>query len=176
MFEGIGDGTDTIRTSVSFTPAASQEIDELHVLRSAGDRAIDRTGNAFAQTVIGNNGANVLNGGWGNDGLTGRGGADSFVFVNGLGSVNIARITDFASEDTIRLSQSIFTTLATGELDKSAFKNISANSVDADERTLFKPSTGELFYDAGGSGSGGTVKFATLDNKVALTADDFFIV
>ncbi|WP_232631502.1 beta strand repeat-containing protein [Methylobacterium sp. Leaf118] len=176
IVESKGGGWDSVATGVSYTLAAGQEIEELRVLSSAGDRAIDLTGNSLNQTLIGNSGANVLNGGWGNDVLTGRGGADTFVFANGPGTGNIDRITDFASEDTIQLSKSIFTTLATGELDPTAFKNISVSSVDASDRILYKQSTGELFYDADGSGSGAKVKVAVLDNKAALTAVDFLIV
>jgi len=36
--------------------------------------------------------------------------------------------------------------------------------------------TGELFYDADGSGQGAAVKFAVLDNKAALNHTDFLIL
>ncbi|WP_269780358.1 Ig-like domain-containing protein [Methylobacterium sp. Leaf118] len=176
IVETKGGGKDSVAAFVSYTLTAGQEIEELRVLLAAGDRAIDLTGNSLNQTLIGNGGANVLNGGWGDDVLTGRGGADTFVFANWAGTGNIDRITDFASEDTIQLSKSIFTTLATGELDPTAFKNISVSSVDASDRILYKQSTGELFYDADGSGSGAKVKVAVFDNKAALTAADFLIV
>ncbi|WP_269780315.1 hypothetical protein [Methylobacterium sp. Leaf118] len=176
VFEAMGGGRDAVATSVNYTLTAGQEIEELRVLQSAGDRAINLTGNALAQTVIGNNGANVLNGAWGNDVLTGRGGADTFVFANALGTNNVDRITDFASEDTIRLSKSIFTALTTGDLDPNSFKNITTGTADADDRILYKQSTGELFYDADGEGGGAMVKFAEIENKAALMASDFVIV
>ncbi|WP_232630427.1 calcium-binding protein [Methylobacterium sp. Leaf118] len=176
IIEAKGGGWDSVAVSVSYTLAAGQEIEELRVLSSAGDGAITLIGNALNQTLIGHNGTNVLNGGWGNDVLTGRGGADTFVFANWPGTGNIDHITDFASEDTIQLSKSIFTTLATGELDATAFKNISISSVDANDRILYKQTTGELFYDADGSGSSLKVKIAVLDNKTALTEADFFVV
>ncbi|WP_232628905.1 M10 family metallopeptidase [Methylobacterium sp. Leaf118] len=169
-------GWDTVASSVSYTLAANQEIEELRVALVAGDRAIDLTGNALAQRVIGNDGANVLNGAWGNDVLTGRGGADTFVFANALGSNNVDRITDFATEDTIQLSDDIFTALAPGPLAAGAFKNISTGVADANDRLLYKQATGELFYDADGSGEALKVKVAVFENKVALTAADFFIV
>ncbi|WP_269780305.1 hypothetical protein [Methylobacterium sp. Leaf118] len=173
--EAAGGGRDAVAAGVSYTLAAGQEIEELRVLASVGDRAIDLTGNSLAQTLIGNTGANVLNGGWGNDVLTGRGGADTFAFSSALGTGNVDRITDFAADDTIRLSNSIFKTLATGELDPGRFKNITTGVADADDRLLYKQSTGELFYDADGLGSGLKVKIATFDNKVALTAADFVV-
>ncbi|WP_232627910.1 calcium-binding protein [Methylobacterium sp. Leaf118] len=176
VIEATGGGRDAVATSVNFTLTAGQEIEELRVLQSVGDGPINLTGNALAQTIIGNNGVNILNGGLGNDVLTGRGGADTFVFANSLSSTNVDRITDFAVEDTIQLSKSIFTALTTGELDPSSFKNITTGTIDADDHILYKQSTGELFYDADGAGSGLKVKFAVLDNKAALTAADFLIV
>nr|WP_269780293.1 hypothetical protein [Methylobacterium sp. Leaf118] len=174
--EATGGGRDVVATSVNYTLASGQEIEELRILVSAGDAAINLTGNALNQTLIGNGGANVLNGGWGNDILTGGGGADAFVFANGLGTGNLDRITDFASADTIQLSKSIFTALAPGDLSAAAFKNITTGTADADDRILYKQSTGELFYDADALGSGAMVKFAVLDNKAALGAGNFDIV
>ncbi|WP_232629216.1 M10 family metallopeptidase [Methylobacterium sp. Leaf118] len=176
VIEATGGGWDSVAAGVSYTLAAGQEIEELRILLSAGDRAINLTGNTFAQAVIGNDSANLLNGGWGKDVLTGRGGADTFVFNSALGASNVDRITDFTSVDTIRLSDDIFTALAPGPLAASAFKNITTGTVDASDRILYKQSTGELFYDADGLGSGLKVKIAVLDNKAALTADDVFVV
>ncbi|WP_232628660.1 calcium-binding protein [Methylobacterium sp. Leaf118] len=176
IVESKGGGWDSVVTTVDYTLSSGQEIEELRILQAAGDAPINLTGNALAQNVICNGGANTLNGGWGNDVLTGRGGADTFVFSNAPGTGNIDRITDFAAEDTIQLSSSIFTTLAPGQLDPNSFKNITTGKADADDRIMYKQSTGELFYDADGSGAGAKVKIAMLDNKAALFADDFFIV
>ncbi|MFY9294198.1 MAG: calcium-binding protein, partial [Methylorubrum rhodinum] len=143
---------------------------------STGSARFNLSGNAFGQSLVGNNGANVLDGRGGGDVLTGRGGADSFAFSTALGAGNIDRITDFAAEDTMRLSKSVFSALATGQLGEGAFKNISTGNADTGDRILYKQSTGELFYDADGSGSGAAVKFAVLDNKAALTHGDFFVV
>ncbi|WP_232629594.1 calcium-binding protein [Methylobacterium sp. Leaf118] len=176
IVESKGGGWDSVVTTVNYTLSVGQEIEELRILQSAGDAPIHLTGNALAQNLIGNNAANVINGGWGNDVLTGRGGADTFVFANAPGTGNIDRITDFATEDTIQLSSSLFTTLAPGPLDPNAFKNVTTGTADADDRILYKQSTGELFYDADGSGSGAKVKIAMLDNKAALTFDDIFLV
>ncbi|WP_232629217.1 hypothetical protein [Methylobacterium sp. Leaf118] len=176
VIEAAGGGRDAVATGASYTLTAGQEIEELRILQSAGDRAINLIGNAHSQTLIGNDGANILNGVLGNDVLTGRGGADTFVFANALGWANVDRITDFASEDTIRLSKSLFTALTTGELEPATFKNITTGTADADDRILYKQSTGELFYDADGAGAGLKVKVAVLDNKAVLTAADFLIV
>ena len=176
VIEARGGGRDTVLASVSYALVAGQEIEALQLLASTGTARLNLNGNEFAQSLVGNNGANVLDGKGGADVLTGRGGADSFVFSTALGATNVDRITDFAAEDTVRLSKSLFSALAPGQLAASAFKNISAGAADANDRILYKQATGELFYDADGSGGGVAVKFAVLDNKVALAADDFFVV
>ncbi|WP_232629100.1 hypothetical protein [Methylobacterium sp. Leaf118] len=175
VIEGVGEGNDTVLSSVSYMLAAGQEIEALRLLVSTGSAALNLTGNARAQSLTGNTGANILDGGWGNDVLTGRGGADTFVFNSAIGPGNVDRITDFASDDTIRLSDAIFTALAPGPLAGAAFKNLDSGPVDASDRLLYKQSTGELFYDADGSGSAVKVKIAVFDNKAALFADDFLI-
>ena len=176
VIEAVGGGTDRVLSSVSYALAAGQEIESLQLLSSTGSAKLNLTGNAFGQTLVGNNGANLLDGGLGNDVLIGRGGADTFVFSTTLGAGNVDHIADFATEDTIRLARDIFTALAPGQLADSAFKNISAGAVDGDDRILYKQATGELFYDGDGSGAGVAVKFAVLDNKVALDHTDFLIV
>ncbi|MFY9292903.1 MAG: hypothetical protein WAP03_19760 [Methylorubrum rhodinum] len=176
IVEAAGGGSDTVLVSVSYALAAGQEIEALQLLSSTGSARLNLNGNEFGQKLVGNNGANVLDGKGGADLLTGRGGADSFQFSTALVAGNVDRITDFAVEDTVRLSKSVFSVLATGQLAESAFKNISAGAADANDRILYKQATGELFYDADGSGKGAAVKFAVLDTKVALTAVDVFVV
>ena len=176
VVEARGGGSDTVLTRASYALAAGQEIEALQLLAATGTARLNLNGNEFAQSLVGNNGANVLDGKGGADLLTGRGGADSFVFSTALGAANVDRIADFAAEDTVRLSKSVFAAPAAGQLADSAFKNVSAGSVDANDRILYKQASGELFYDADGSGGGAAVKFAVLDNKAALTAGDFFVV
>jgi Ca2+-binding RTX toxin-like protein len=176
--EAKGAGTDAVLSSVSYALKGGQEIESLQLLASTGSAALNLTGNEFAQSLRGNAGANVLNGGLGNDVLTGGKGADTFAFSTALGSTHVDRITDFAAEDTVRLSKSIFSAIAPGQLADGAFKSVAAIStakLDADDRILYKQATGELFYDADGSGTAAAVKFAVLDNKAALTHADFLI-
>jgi len=48
---------------------------------------------------------------------------------------------------------------------------------NAGTRIVYNQSSGELFYDADGSGSGAALKLAVLANHpTALSADDFLIV
>jgi Ca2+-binding RTX toxin-like protein len=175
VFEARGQGVDTIIATGSFTLAAGQEIETLR-FGTTGTTVLTLRGNEFGQTLIGNGGANALDGALGNDILTGGKGGDSFLFATKLGTANVDRITDFAVEDTVQLAKSVFAALGAGTLAGTAFKNISKAAADADDRILYKQSTGELFYDADGSGKAAAVKFAMFDNKAALTASDFFVV
>ncbi|KQT57180.1 hypothetical protein ASG52_03710 [Methylobacterium sp. Leaf456] len=176
VIEAKGGGRDTLVTTASYALAAGQEVETLLFAASTGSAKLNLFGNEFDQTVTGNAGVNVLGGGLGNDVLRGGKGADTFLFSTKPGSNNLDHIADFATEDTIRLSKSVFTALAAGDLDDTAFKNASKAKVDLDDRLVYRQTTGELFYDADGSGKGAAVKIAILDNKAALAADDFFIV
>jgi Ca2+-binding RTX toxin-like protein len=66
-----GEGTDTVRSSVTQALAANVENLEL-----TGSAAIDGTGNGLANLITGNSGANVLSGGAGIDILIGGAGND----------------------------------------------------------------------------------------------------
>ncbi|SFK33085.1 hypothetical protein SAMN04488125_101282, partial [Methylorubrum salsuginis] len=136
----------------------------------------DLTGNEFGNRLVGNNGANLLNGGAGADLLVGRGGHDTFAFSTALGNGNVDTLADFAAGDTIRLSASIFTALSAGELDGAAFKDIGAGGkLDADDHIVYDSTTGALSYDADGAGKAAALRFAVVNTKVPLTADDFLI-
>jgi len=66
--------------------------------------------------------------------------------------------------------------LAAGILSAGAFY-IGAAAHDANDRIIFNHVTGELFYDADGTGSAAAVRFATLSGPIGtLTNADFFVV
>lgn len=75
VIEALGEGRDTVTTSVSYTLAPTSEIERF--VAAAGSAAIDLTGNAFANQIYGNDGANVIVGGGGADSLYGRAGDDT---------------------------------------------------------------------------------------------------
>src|SRR4029079_3566650 len=79
--ESVGeDANDTLVTTVSYVLTAGAEVEGLATTDAAGTAAINLTGNEFGQSIVGNNGANLLNGGFGNDSLTGNAGPDFFLF------------------------------------------------------------------------------------------------
>ncbi|WP_243374856.1 hypothetical protein [Microvirga solisilvae] len=134
------------------------------------------TGTSGNDLLKGNAGRDVLWGKTGSDLLTGGTQEDAFVFDTAIGK-DVDYITDFnVVDDTIRLENSIFTKLTkTGALSSSFFVT-GEKALDANDFIVYNKSTGVLSYDADGSGSGAAVKFAVIENKVALTAADFIVI
>jgi serralysin len=179
VFETAGQGTsDWVATSVSYTLGAGVQVEKLGTTSNGGISAINLTGNAFAQTITGNAGANILNGKAGNDTMTGGGGADAFVFdTTPNTTTNYDHITDFnVAADTIRLDNAIFLAVgADGTLASGAFY-AGAAAHDASDRIIYNPLTGNVAYDADGTGAIGAIRFATLDTGLALTNLDFLVI
>nr|WP_274534483.1 Ig-like domain-containing protein [Methylobacterium sp. Leaf85] len=176
-------GIDLVQSTVSFSLGGTYAEN----LTLTGSSAINALGNSLDNTLIGNAANNRIDGLAGQDILTGGAGRDTFVFSTALRASNVDHITDFialspttsATHDTIALSQAVFAALTAGTLADAAFKDISATSggiVDRTDRILYDRDSGALFYDADGSGKTKAVQFATLDNKIVLTHDDFSII
>ena len=98
-----GFGNDAVLSFVGYTLAADQEVETLSTTFHAGTGAIDLTGNNLAQTIIGNDGANVLNGGGGHRRADRRSAAPtSSRSPARSGAGNIVTIADFSVvDDTI---------------------------------------------------------------------------
>ncbi len=177
IVEGAGQGTaDRVAAGVSFTLAADDNIEVMSTLSAAATTTINLTGNALRQTISGNAGANRLDGKGGNDVLTGGAGADSFQFSTALAG-NIDTITDFnVAADTIRLQDAVFTGLSLGTLTAAAFRlNDTGQAGDASDRIIYEADTGNLYFDADGTGATARVQFAVLDTGLGLTASDFLV-
>ena len=173
--EAVNAGTDSIKSTVTFTMAANTE--RLYLL---GIAAINGTGlNVNNDLIIGNGAANKLNGLTGNDTLTGALGLDVFLFNTVLNATtNHDTITDFSVvDDTIQLENAIFTLLtATGTLTGAAFRDLSLGAQDANDIIIYNRATGDLFYDSNGLTAGGQTLFADVTNNTALTFADFVVV
>ena len=178
VYESAGGGNDRVFASTSYTLRAGSEVETLSTTDNAGHTALDLTGNELSQAIYGNDAPNVLDGKGGADDLIGFGGNDIFAFTSaiGPGTGNVDQIYGFVSGvDRVALDDAVFTGLATGTLAASAFVTGTA-AQDADDRIVFNAATGQLFFDADGSGAGAAIHFATLTGGVTITAADFVVV
>lgn len=110
--ELLGEGTDLIQSSVTYTLSANAEN-----LTLTGTSAINATGNALDNVLTGNSANNTLTGGDGNDTLDGGSGNDTM--VGGLGDdtyvVNVSTdvVTEAASAGNDSIQSSVTLTLTT---------------------------------------------------------------
>jgi len=127
--------------------------------------------------LTGGAGNDAIHGGLGRDTLTGGAGSDKFYFDTAIGFGNVDQITDFSTVyDRIGLENSVFTAFAsTGTMSSSAFYK-GAAAHDATDRIIYNSSTGQLFYDADGTGAVAPVQIAELATGLSLNYSDFFIV
>lgn len=148
---------------------------------NAGMGADNITGGNRADFLVGGGGDDKTNGSLGNDTHIGGAGKDVFVFDTKLGPNNIDTILDYtAADDTIQLDKNIFKGLADGSLAPGSFaSNTAGNAVDAGDRIIYDSDSGELYFDADGSGAAAKVQFATLLTNGAaaagVTSADFVV-
>ena len=176
--EKTGAGTDTAMASVSYVLATNVENVTL-----TGTGNIDGKGNTAANVIIGNAGNNTLLGGLGNDTLTGGAGADNFVFSSKLSAAtNVDTITDFSQGegDHIQFSLKFFKGLGSvGALSVAQFWSGDGVTTahDATDRVIYNTSTGDLYYDADGTGTKfAAIIVAQLNGHPALDFGDFQII
>lgn len=126
----------------------------------------------------GGGGDDRLVGGGGRDDLTGGEGADVFVFNRAPSEESRDDIGDFeVGVDAISLTRSVFGGLlhSAGDLREAAFLEGTA-ATEASHRILYDSASGNIFFDADGSGDDSAVNFATVTAGLDLSASDFILV
>jgi Ca2+-binding RTX toxin-like protein len=145
----------------------------------------DVAGSVYNDVIVGSAVANVIDSGYGDDKLTGGGGADIFHFGQSLNwggsplpaSNNVDTITDFTTgSDKLRLDDAVFTSL-TGFTAANFKTGTGPIVLDGNDYLYFDTSSGSLYYDSDGS-TGGEVLFAVLNGGTAasLAATDIMVV
>ena len=193
VVETSGGGNDRVYSSIDYVLASDAHVEQLTTNSSSRTSSIDLTGNNQSQLIAGNAGNNILTGkggadtlkglsgndtligGSGNDTHTGGSGADTFIFNSNLEGVD--QILDFTSgEDTLRLLSDGFNSeLPTGNLSPTDFVN-GTNPTANHGQLLYNQSTGQLAWDADGTGGQSADIFVELQDGALLTYDDFLIV
>ena len=131
------------------------------------------TGGDGFDTLVGGAGRDTLSGGDSSDVLTGGDGRDAFDFTTAPLLPTFDVITDYnVAEDTIRLALSAFAGMTLGALSADDFV-LGTAPLDTTDRVMYQISTGNIYYDADGTGSAPTRLFAQVIPGLILTEADF---
>ena len=192
VLETLDGGTDTIRTSVSYTISPFAENMEL-----VGAAKISGTGNQLANIITGNKSDNVLVGLGGQDSLTGgdgndtlSGGAGADILTGGPGKDTFLfdtlpvksqqdKILDFAAgEDKIAISRSVFAAFADHAASEFNVGDIAFGTKAQFESQylIYNAVKGALYYDDDGTGAHAPVLIAALSGAPQLSLADFVLV
>ncbi|WP_413161607.1 GDSL-type esterase/lipase family protein [Capilliphycus salinus ALCB114379] len=141
------------------------------------------TGTDFNDVLVGNSSSNSLEGGRGNDVVTGGGGADLFSYATPDVGVDIISDFDATQGDIIGISAANFggglvggtalsiSASATGTLIASG----SPTPIGTNPHFLYNTISGDLTFDVDGTGSQPGVQLARLTGAPQLSVDQFLI-
>ena len=173
IFEAAGEGDDVAVAFSNFALGSGAHVETLAA--AEGSSPIELSGNELGQSLYGNAVNNVLDGRGGVDYLVGGGGSDLFAFTTAPGAGNIDVIGDFqAGLDRVGIDNAVFGGLDGGALPAGAFRT-GTSAQDADDRIIYDPATGALWFDADGNGAGAAVQFAQLQPNLGITSTDFVV-
>jgi len=164
VVEAANEGTDLIFSNLNNNTLP----DNVERLTLQGNGNINGTGNEQDNLITGNSGDNILKGG---------SGADDFYFLSS--SHGVDTLLDFSGtggeQDQIYVSRNGFGggLVANTSLNSDQFV-LGTAATEATHRFIYDNSTGNLFYDADGSGAGVAVQLAALTGTPALEAGDIW--
>ncbi|WP_162917684.1 beta strand repeat-containing protein, partial [Dongia deserti] len=164
--ESADEGTDLVQSSVTYTLAANIEN-----LTLTGSSAINGTGNALDNILIGNSGNNVLDGGAGTDSLAGGAGNDTYI-VDDVGDI----VTENLNQGTADLVQSSITWSLGANIENLTLTGSSA--IDGNGNELDNVLTGNTGSNQliGGAGNDTLNGGAGTDTLIAGVGNDTYVV
>ena len=190
VVEAVGEGIDTVRTTLSAYTLGS----DVEYLSFTGIGAFTGAGNALANAITGGTGNDMLDGGAGADRLTGGLGNDTLVGGLGLdrltggGGADVFRfgnltergdtILDFqAGTDVLEFSASGFGGGLSDGMDLGADGRfvLGSTATQAFGQFIYTSATGALYWDADGTGAGAKMEVASLTGLPGLSAADMHI-
>lgn len=163
----LGTATFSDVTTTTSTIVGSANADTIHGLDGVTETIDAGAGN---DTVYVSTGA---------DQITLGAGSDTLVFSKLVTGADAPRIADYSvADDSIQLSKAAFAALGpVGALSAAEFEAAAGGlATAASTRIVYDTATGDLSYDADGSGAGTAVVIAHLTGIPTLTAAEFTIV
>jgi Ca2+-binding RTX toxin-like protein len=168
---------DFIGANTTGTIGVEGSVDANPLNFSAMGQRLVIDGGAGNDTITGTGYGDRLIGGAGNDGITLGAGADVLVFNSLSGSDTVAGFN--VAADQIELAKAVMTGLGNvnGALTDAQFESGAGltAAVDTTTRIFYNETTGALYYDADGSAAGAAVQLATFTSAPLLTYQDFLI-
>ena len=153
-----------------------------NVIASEGDDSLtgnsgnnSLTGRGGNDTIVGLSGDDFFTGGMGADNLTGGAGSDRFIYLNA--SQGGDTISDFVvgTDKIAAVAAGFGGGLSAGELPEGSFV-YGSSPTSSDQRFIFDDASGELFFDADGSGTAPQQLIATVGGESELSAGDILIL
>lgn len=143
----------------------------------SGAKADPSGGTSGTDHLHGRTASHMLDGGGVAETLSAAASHDSFVFDDKLGA-NADTILDFnPAVDHLQLDSTVFAALTPGKLFAEAFVENANGKAEADHaQIIYDRESGDLFYDADGSGGAHSVHFSTLAAHLHLSASDFIVM
>lgn len=135
-------------------------------------------GNGGNDRIYGGAGDDFISGSRGRDRLTGGDGYDGFFFgSSALLGTSTDVITDFNKKyDSILLSKYAFAGIGKADnwLKSSAFWQ-GTKAHDSNDRIIYNPKNGTVYYDADGTGSKEAIPFAKIGAGRKMSSTDFWV-